>query len=73
MKLISWNVNGLRAVVKKGFMDFFDDIDADIFALQETKMQPHQLELDLQDTINIFTVLKEKVILVLQFLQKKNQ
>lgn len=47
MKLISWNVNGLRAVVKKGFMDFFDDIDADIFALQETKMQPHQLELDL--------------------------
>ncbi|MGB4613460.1 MAG: exodeoxyribonuclease III [Erysipelotrichaceae bacterium] len=47
MKLISWNVNGLRAVVKKGFMDFFNDIDADIFALQETKMQPHQLELDL--------------------------
>lgn len=45
MKLISWNVNGLRAVVNKGFMDFFKKIDADIFALQETKMQEGQLEL----------------------------
>lgn len=45
MKLISWNVNGLRAVVNKGFMDFFKQIDADIFALQETKMQEGQLEL----------------------------
>lgn len=45
MKLISWNVNGLRAVVNKGFMDFFKEIDADIFALQETKMQEGQLEL----------------------------
>ena len=39
MKLISWNVNGLRACVKKGFADFFSKIDADIFCLQETKMQ----------------------------------
>ena len=39
MKLISWNVNGLRAVLNKGFMDFFRKIDADIFCLQETKMQ----------------------------------
>ena len=45
MKLISWNVNGLRAVVNKGFMDFFKQIDADIFAIQETKMQEGQLEL----------------------------
>lgn len=45
MKLVSWNVNGLRAVVNKGFMDFFKQIDADIFALQETKMQEGQLEL----------------------------
>ena len=39
MKLISWNVNGLRACMGKGFMDFFNEIDADIFCLQETKMQ----------------------------------
>ena len=44
MKCISWNVNGLRACMKKGFADFFSDIDADIFAIQETKMQEDQLE-----------------------------
>ena len=44
MKLISWNVNGLRAVINKGFMDFFNKIDADIFCIQETKMQEGQLE-----------------------------
>ncbi len=47
MKLISWNVNGIRACVGKGFLDFFQQIDADFFCLQETKMQPGQLELDL--------------------------
>ena len=47
MKFISWNVNGLRAVVKKGFLDIFADLDADIFALQETKLQPHQIDLEL--------------------------
>jgi len=49
MKLISWNVNGLRAVYKKGFLDFFDEIDADIFCIQETKMQEGQIELDLKN------------------------
>lgn len=44
MKLVSWNVNGLRACMKKGFADFFREADADIFAIQETKMQPEQLE-----------------------------
>lgn len=44
MKLISWNVNGLRAVWKKGFTDIFKEIDADIFCLQETKMQEGQLD-----------------------------
>lgn len=44
MKLISWNVNGLRAVVNKGFKDFFKEIDADIFSIQETKMQEAQLD-----------------------------
>lgn len=47
MKLISWNVNGIRASVKKGFMDYFDDMDADIFCIQETKCQPDQIDLDL--------------------------
>lgn len=47
MKLISWNVNGLRAVVKKGFVDIFNEIDADIFCLQETKLQEGQIDLDL--------------------------
>ncbi|MDP4087212.1 MAG: exodeoxyribonuclease III [Bacillota bacterium] len=47
MKLVSWNVNGLRACVKKGFLDFFKKVDADIFCLQETKLQAGQIELDL--------------------------
>lgn len=47
MKFISWNVNGLRAAVKKGFMDYFNEADADIFCLQETKLQEGQIELDL--------------------------
>ena len=47
MRLISWNVNGLRAGVEKGFLEFFHEIDADFFCLQETKMQQGQLELDL--------------------------
>lgn len=46
MKLISWNVNGIRACVQKGFMDFFEEADADIFCIQETKMQEGQLELN---------------------------
>ncbi|MGN0496495.1 MAG: exodeoxyribonuclease III [Lachnospiraceae bacterium] len=47
MKLISWNVNGIRACVGKGFMDFFREVDADIFCIQESKMQAGQLELDM--------------------------
>lgn len=46
MKLISWNVNGLRAVINKGFEDFFKEANADIFCLQETKMQVEQLDED---------------------------
>ena len=45
MKFISWNVNGIRACVQKGFMDFFKEADADIFCLQETKMQPGQAKI----------------------------
>ncbi|MBR1854107.1 MAG: exodeoxyribonuclease III [Lachnospiraceae bacterium] len=47
MKLISWNVNGLRACMQKGFMDFFREADADVFCLQETKLQEGQIDMDL--------------------------
>ena len=47
MRLISWNVNGLRACVQKGFLDTFHTLDADCFCLQETKLQPEQISLDL--------------------------
>lgn len=48
MKLISWNVNGLRACITKGFIDFFKEIDADIFCIQETKMQEGQTDYDFE-------------------------
>lgn len=47
MKFVSWNVNGLRACMKKGFLQSFALLDADVFCLQETKLQPSQIELDL--------------------------
>lgn len=47
MKFVSWNVNGLRACLNKGFLDYFREADGDVFCLQETKMQPGQAELDL--------------------------
>ena len=47
LKFISWNVNGIRACVKKGFLDFFNEADADIFCIQESKMQEGQLDLEL--------------------------
>lgn len=48
MKLISWNVNGIRACVQKGFLEFFQEADADIFCIQESKMQAGQLDLELE-------------------------
>ena len=48
MKLISWNVNGLRAAMTKGFSEFFENIDADIFCIQETKMQEIQIDINMQ-------------------------
>ncbi|TKC19314.1 exodeoxyribonuclease III [Robertmurraya kyonggiensis] len=47
MKLVSWNVNGIRACVKKGFLDYFHEVDADIFCIQESKLQEGQIELEL--------------------------
>ena len=46
MKIISWNVNGIRACLNKGFLDFFNSEDADIFCIQETKMQEGQAEIE---------------------------
>lgn len=48
MKLVSWNVNGIRACVQKGFSEFFKEIDADIFCIQESKLQAGQIELDFE-------------------------
>ena len=48
MKLVSWNVNGLRAIYKKGFKESFKELNADIFCIQETKMQEGQIKLELQ-------------------------
>lgn len=48
MRLVSWNVNGIRACVQKGFLDFFNEIDADIFCIQESKLQEGQIELGLE-------------------------
>lgn len=48
MKLVSWNVNGIRACVRKGFLDYFNQVDADLFCIQETKLQAGQIDLDLK-------------------------
>ncbi|MGG7144580.1 exodeoxyribonuclease III [Clostridium nigeriense] len=48
MKLISWNVNGIRACVTKGFLDYFNEMDADIFCIQESKLQSGQIDLNLE-------------------------
>lgn len=60
MKLVSWNVNGIRACVKKGFLDFFQQIDADIFCLQETKLQEGQIELDLEGYFQYWNYAEKK-------------
>lgn len=60
MKLISWNVNGLRACVQKGFLDFFKEIDADIFCIQESKLQEGQIELDTQGYYQYWNYAKKK-------------
>ena len=48
MKLVSWNVNGLRACVRKGFLEYFEEVDADIFSVQEIKLQEGQIDLQLE-------------------------
>ena len=60
MKLITWNVNGLRAAYKKGFEDFFNQMDADVFCVQETKMQEEQLNFKLNTNYQYFNSAEKK-------------
>ena len=60
MKLISWNVNGIRACLNKGFSEFFKEADADIFCLQETKCQPEQIELKFEGYISYWNSAEKK-------------
>ncbi len=60
MKLVSWNVNGLRACVEKGFINIFKELDADIFCVQETKMQEGQLDLELPGYYQYFNYAEKK-------------
>lgn len=72
MKLISWNVNGIRAALNKGFMDYFNEMDADIFCLQETKCQVGQVTLELDGYYQYWNAaVKKKGIQALLFLLKK--
>ena len=73
MKFISWNVNGIRAAIKKGFCHFFDDIDADFFCIQETKARPEQVDLNWNNKHHSYWNSAEKpVIQELLFLVKLN-
>jgi exodeoxyribonuclease III len=60
MKFVSWNVNGLRACLKKGFMEYFRQADADVFCLQETKLQEGQVELDLKGYLQYWNYAEKK-------------
>ena len=60
MKIISWNVNGIRACLNKGFSEFFKEINADIFCIQETKCQPEQIELKFEGYISYWNSAEKK-------------
>ena len=60
MRFVSWNVNGLRACMQKGFLDFFEQTDADFFCLQETKLQEGQIELDLPGYLQYWCYAEKK-------------
>ena len=60
MKLISWNVNGIRTCVGKKFMEFFNEVNEDIFCLQETKLQENQIDLKLEGYYQYWNYAKKK-------------
>ena len=72
-KFISWNVNGLRACMGKGFKNFFDETDADIFALQETKLQEGQIDFAPEGYMGFWNYAEKKVIPERPSSQKKNR
>lgn len=73
MKLISWNVNGLRACVTKGFKERFQELDADIFCIQESKLQEGQIDLDLPGYYQYWNYAVKKDIRVQRSLQNRNR
>ena len=70
MKLISWNVNGFRACLTKGFEQYFRNFDADIFCIQETKMQPEQVTTKFEGWHQYFNSAIKKAIPVQHYLQR---
>lgn len=72
MKFISWNVNGLRAVLKKNFLEVFTALDAEFFCLQETKLQAGQVALDLPNYYQYWNYAQKKAIQVQRSLPRKN-
>lgn len=67
MKLVSWNVNGLRAVMKKNFLSIFENFEADFFCLQEIKLQEGQIEMPLPDYHHYWNYAEKKATQVLPF------
>ena len=72
MKFISWNVNGIRACVTKGFLDYFKEVDADIFCLQETKLQEGQIDLNLEGYYDYWNYAQKKGYSGTAIFTKKN-
>ena len=62
MKLVSWNVNGIRACVQKGFLEFFNKVNADIFCIQESKLQEGQINLELDGYYQYWNYAEKKGI-----------
>ena len=60
MRFISWNVNGLRACMQKGFLEYFQSSDADFFCLQETKLQEGQIDLNLEGYLQFWNYAQKK-------------
>lgn len=74
MKLMSWNVNGLRAALRHGFVNTFTDLDADIFAIQDTRLEPNEVQVDLPGYYQYWNYAKTvRVMLGLLCLPKKSQ
>lgn len=72
-KMISWNVNGLRAAVGKNFKEVFDSLDADIFCIQETKLQEGQIDLEFDGYKSYWNYAEKKAIRAQRYSQKRNQ